>query len=102
MLIIAINKYTKERNLFLFSATRIFEKTVWIRGIILGIIITIAYIYADYIPHAKFYAEKYDRIFCKEKPRAKRGLARIYYNEYKNTKFDDRSSLYKNRSKSWF
>jgi len=60
-----------------------------------GIIITIAYIYADYIPHAKFYAEKYDRIFCKEKPRAKRGLARIYYNEYKNTKFDDRSPLYK-------
>lgn len=59
-----------------------------------GILATIAYIYADYIPHAKFYAERYDRIFSGDIPNATRGLARIYYTEYKKTKFDEKNDDY--------
>jgi len=53
----------------------------------LGLLMVIVFIYADYLPHAKRYAEKYDGYFSK-KPQKIMGLARIYCEEYKETKFN--------------
>lgn len=55
----------------------------------IGLIGVICYIYADYLPHAKAYAEKYDRKFTKDgKENSTRGLARIYLEEYEQTNFN--------------
>lgn len=59
----------------------------------LGLLMVIVYIYADYLPHAKRYAEKYDGYF-NNKPRKIMGLARIYCDEYKETKFNRKSEYY--------
>lgn len=63
-----------------------------------GLILVIAFIYADYIPHSQRYAKDYDALFITqgENPNALRGLARIYFDEYKETSFKKNSSLYKN------
>lgn len=55
----------------------------------IGLIGVICYIYADYLPHAKAYAEKYDRMFTKDgMENSIRGLARIYLEEYEQTNFN--------------
>lgn len=60
-------------------------------------LILLAYIYADYIPHAMRYAKLYDKKFIevKEKADSIRGLARIYLEEYQITNFDRNHSFYK-------
>ena len=60
----------------------------------LGLLMVIAYIYADYLPHAKRYAEKYDGYFS-SKPQKTMGLARIYCDEYKVTTFNRKNEYYK-------
>lgn len=58
-------------------------------AIAVGLAMVIAYIYADYLPHANRYAMEYDALFCRDgKPNAIRGLARIYLDEYKQDKFE--------------
>ena len=56
---------------------------------------SIIYIYIDYIRHARRYAQKYDRRFTKDKADAYRGLARLYLEEYKKTKFDQSHAFYR-------
>ncbi len=60
-------------------------------------IISIAYMYADYLPSVKAYAEYYDSLTLgdRESPRTIRGLAKIYNEEYKKTKFDYKNAYYK-------
>ena len=64
-------------------------------------LILLAYIYADYIPHAMRYAKLYDKnyIDVKEKADSTRGLARIYLEEYQITNFDRNHSFYKEVSR---
>lgn len=56
----------------------------------------IAYVYADYIPHTKCYAQRYDRVGQKENEKgiASRGLAKIYREEYEQTQFNKKSPKY--------
>lgn len=54
-------------------------------------IISIAFIYADYLTHNSFYTKKYDESFLDDNnstPNTIRGLARIYRHEYENLKFN--------------
>ena len=63
-------------------------------------ILTITFIYADYIPHSLFYAKLYDSLFIDKSKSSNvlRGLARIYLEEYKLTKFDRKNKQYKKLS----
>lgn len=63
--------------------------------IIVVCIISIAFIYADYLTHNSFYTKKYDESFLKDNnstPNTIRGLARIYRREYQlnNNRFINR------------
>lgn len=62
-----------------------------------GLVMIIAYIYADYVPHSQKYAENYDKLFIveNEKPSALRGLGRIYLEEYQKTRFRKKDKYYK-------
>lgn len=60
-----------------------------------GFLVVIAFIYADYLPHADFYAKRYDsRYVIDGEPSAIRGLARIYFDEYKFTGLDVKDDWY--------
>ena len=68
-------------------------------SIAIGLMLAIAFIYADYVPHAQFYAKEYDRLCLRDggkedKPDEVRGLARIYYSEYQNTHFKNHDKWY--------
>ena len=56
--------------------------------------------YADYLPSVKAYAEYYDSLELedKESPRTIRGLAKIYKEEYKITKFDIDATIHSDGS----
>lgn len=63
-------------------------------------LVLLAYLYADYIPHAVRYAETYDKyIEKKEKGNSTRGLALIYLEEYQKTNFDRNHEFYKEVSR---
>lgn len=64
-------------------------------------ILCIGYIYADYIPHSKAYAKKYDKLHLGKDNsiRANKGLAKIYYEEYEETGFDRGCDKYKEWAK---
>lgn len=61
------------------------------------LVIFIAYMYADYFPYTILCGKFYDSKFLKknEKSKMSRGLARIYLDEYKKTKFDRNDPFYK-------
>lgn len=67
------------------------------RMFIMGVcLISIAFIYADYIPHLIFYSKRYDEIMLKKEnntspPNSTRALARIYSSEY----FDENGKVCK-------
>lgn len=64
----------------------ILSKSIW--GFFTSVaVIWIAFVFADYIPHASFYSKYYDSLFTGKIKKAKsiRGLARIYKNEYEIT-----------------
>lgn len=58
--------------------------------IVVVCVVTIAFIYADYLSHNSYYTKKYDEKLLTDKkdtPNSIRGLARIYRHEYKELKF---------------
>ncbi len=61
------------------------------------LVIFIAYMYADYLPYTILCGKFYDSLFLKKNEKAKmcRGLARIYLDEYKKTKFNRNDPFYK-------
>lgn len=74
-----------------------FAKIIDLRWMIAGcLLMIIAYIYADYVPHSQRYAAEYDKIFIdkNEKASALRGLGRIYLEEYNKTQFCKKSKYY--------
>lgn len=62
------------------------------------LILFLAYLYADYMPYTMLCGKFYDSKFLKKNEKRKmcRGLARIYLEEYKITKFDRKHSFYSN------
>ena len=58
--------------------------------------LSVGFIYADYIPHTKSYARKYDKNHLSEgeKESANRRLARIYHEEFIKTNFKRKNKLY--------
>lgn len=73
----------------------VLSKNIW--GFLTSIaVIWIAFIYADYIPHASYYSKYYDSIFTGNIKEAKssRGLARIYKEEYEKTNGFKNKELY--------
>lgn len=71
---------------------RCIEITILIGGVSICVII---YIYADYLPHANYYAKQYDKKNGGRKGNAIRGLAKIYQWEYKKTRFNENDDFYK-------
>lgn len=71
----------------------------WIKiniAVAIGMCMVIAFIYADYLPHAKRYAREYDAYFIgNEKADSIRGLARIYYQEYFQSRLKRGAKFYK-------
>lgn len=66
-------------------------------------IISIAFIYADYLTHNSFYTKKYDESFLDDNnssPYTIRGLARIYRHEYENLKFNFKRIINRNEYES--
>ena len=62
---------------------------------IIGLIGILFYIYADYVPHSRYYAEKYDRQTSGEKSgNAIQGLAKIYLYEYEQSRFNFEDRFY--------
>ena len=58
--------------------------------IVVVCVVSIAFIYADYVTNNSFYSKKYDENMLEDKnetPNSIRGLARIYRHEYKNLQF---------------
>lgn len=81
----------------LYWITIFFMKIIDLRwALIGGLVMIIAYIYADYVPHSQRYAKNYDQLFIAEdeKPSAVRGLGRIYLEEYQETKFCKKDNFY--------
>lgn len=72
--------------------------------VILICIESIIYMYLDYFAHVRRYAQKYDekelqRNGKSQKSNTVRGLARIYLEEYKKTKFNPKDCFYKKEQK---
>lgn len=58
-------------------------------------IVILICIYADYFQHVNRYAKEYDRrTTVNEKPNKNRGLAKLYLEEYKKTKFNRDAKFY--------
>ena len=80
----------------LLVATRIRRSTAWNLAIAAGLVLVVAFIYADYLPHVKRYLKDYDAYFMDRKEaRSARGMARIYYDEWKKCGLKGHSSFYK-------
>lgn len=61
-------------------------------------LLALFFMYADYLPSLFLFGRKYDSLFISsdETPNFKRGLSRIYLNEYKQSTFKRKSDYYNN------
>ncbi len=72
------------------------EKLAWNLSIAAGLVLVIAFIYADYLPNTKRYLKDYDAYFVDGKEaRSARGMARIYFDEWKKCGLKKSSNFYK-------
>ncbi len=72
------------------------KRLAWNLAIAAGLVLVIAFIYADYLPHVNRYLKDYDSYYVDRKEaRSARGMARIYFDEWKKCGLKDGSSFYK-------
>lgn len=72
------------------------ERLAWNLAIAAGLVLVVAFIYADYLPHVKRYLKDYDAKFVgRKEARSARGMARIYFDEWEECGLKVGSSFYK-------